>query len=218
MRELGGADHHHAVLVEQALVAFHQHGEVTAVLEVEPGAAVGQHIGAAGAADVQRRAHAAAAFLVAAALLVGQASGLPEAQLGGVGAALVAARDEGGVGGRYLLQRGHDIVALGAHGVGLGAYQHEVVVHHGQALVGKTGGHKFFFGGGVVHKQHIGITPACHVDGLAGAHRDHLGVNPCGLLECRQQVAKQARLLGGRGGCHGDGLGHHRRAGGHECY
>ena len=42
-----GLTSHHAVLVEQALVAFHQHRQLAAVLEAEPGAAVGQHIGAA---------------------------------------------------------------------------------------------------------------------------------------------------------------------------
>ena len=38
-------DDHHAVLVEQALVAFDQDRQVAAVLERQPGAAVGQHVG-----------------------------------------------------------------------------------------------------------------------------------------------------------------------------
>jgi hypothetical protein len=63
VRELLRAHDHHAVLVEQAAVAFDQHRQVAPVPEAEPGAAVGQHVGVAGRADVQRRAHAAAALL-----------------------------------------------------------------------------------------------------------------------------------------------------------
>src|SRR5262249_56057638 len=42
---LFGIDQHDAVLVEQAFVAGHEDVEIAAVLEREPGAAVGEHIG-----------------------------------------------------------------------------------------------------------------------------------------------------------------------------
>ena len=88
---LGGIDHHHAVLVEQALITLHQHGEVGAVLEIQPGAAVGQHIGALRGRNIERRPHAAAALAVARALGAVQIGHFPETQFGGMGAALVAA-------------------------------------------------------------------------------------------------------------------------------
>ena len=47
VRMLGRVHQNHAVLVEQALVAFDQDGQIGAVLEVEPGAAVGEHVAAA---------------------------------------------------------------------------------------------------------------------------------------------------------------------------
>src|SRR4051812_38558115 len=53
MRMSGRIDDDHAVLVEQAAVAFDQHRQLAAVLETEPGAAVGQHVGVAGRGDVQ---------------------------------------------------------------------------------------------------------------------------------------------------------------------
>ena len=82
---------HDTVLIEEPLVTLDQHFQVAPVLEVELGAAVGQHIGVGAGCHVERRAHATAAGFVAAALLVRQVSHLPESQLGGVGAAFVAA-------------------------------------------------------------------------------------------------------------------------------
>jgi hypothetical protein len=40
MRMLSGVDHHHAVLVEQALIALHQDRQIASVFEVEPSAAI----------------------------------------------------------------------------------------------------------------------------------------------------------------------------------
>ena len=122
-----------------------------------------------------------------------------------MGAALVATRHKVGVGGRQLFQRRHDVIALGACGVGLGANQHKVVVHHIKALGRKAVGHKLVFGHAVVHKQHIGIAPARHVNGLARAQCHHLDVDAVGLLEVGQQVGKQPRLFCGGGGRHHDG-------------
>jgi hypothetical protein len=62
------------------------------------------------------------------------AGGLPVAQLGGVGAALVAARDEGRLAAGQLLQRFEDVLARRLGRVGLGADHDEVVVHDFLAL------------------------------------------------------------------------------------
>jgi len=125
-----------------------------------------------------------------------------------VRAALVASRDEGRIGGGHFFHGGHDVTAFGAGRVGLGADQHEVVVHDLLASRGKTVGHKLLFGHLVVHEEHVGIAPARHVDGLARAQRDHLHVDAAGSSELGQQKREQARLLGGRGGRHHDALGH----------
>src|SRR5262245_20884814 len=57
MRMLGGIDQNDAVLVEQAVVAFHHDGEVAAVPERQPSAAVREHIGVGCGGGVERRAH-----------------------------------------------------------------------------------------------------------------------------------------------------------------
>ena len=212
MRVPGGVHHHHAILVEQARVALHQHGQIGAVLEVEPGAAVGQRIGAAGCRNVERRAHATAAFLVAAALGGIGAGQLPVAQLGGVRAALVAARDKIAVASGQLFQRLDDVLALDTGGIVLGAHQDEVVVHHGVALHAPAVGDKLFFGHLVVHEQHIRVAAARRVERLPCTQGHHLHIQAAGLLELGQQISKQPRLLGGRGGRHGDGLRKRRSA------
>src|SRR6266511_2185517 len=57
-------DENNAVLIEEPLVAGHQYVEIAAVLEREPSAAVGEHIGAGGGRDVERGAHALADLFV----------------------------------------------------------------------------------------------------------------------------------------------------------
>jgi hypothetical protein len=151
--------------------------------------------------------HAAAAFLVAAALGVLQAGLVPEAQLGGVRATLVAARDEGRVAGGQLLQALDDVGALHAGRVGLGADEDEVVVHDRVALDAEAVGDELVLGLLVVHEHHVGIAAAAGVQRLAGAQRHHLDVDAAGLLELGQQVGEQAGLLGRGGGRHHDGLG-----------
>ena len=219
MGVLGGVHHHHTVLIEQTGIAFHQNSQVCTVLEVEPGATVCQRVGAAGGSDVQRRAHAATAFLIAAALGRIGARQLPVTQLSRVGAALVAARYEVGVARSQLLEGFHDVLALGARGVRLGAHQNEVVVHDRVALDAPAIGHKLFFGHLVVHKEHISVATAGRVQRLAGAQRNHLHIQAAGLLELRQQVREQPRLLGRGGRCHRDGLRRHcaRRYKKHSC-
>jgi hypothetical protein len=77
----------------------------------------------------------------------------------------------------YFLQGRHNVFAACFGGVAGRAHQHKVVVHDWEALDAKTIGHKFLFGRLVVHKQHIGVTTAAHVQGLACAERHHLGLN-----------------------------------------
>ena len=193
---LGRVDHHHAVLVEQALVALDQHRQISAVLEVQPGATVGQHISAQAGRHVQRRAHAATAGLVAGKGGRLDARRFPVAQLGCMGAAFVAARNKTSIGHADLFHRFGDVLALDLRRVSGRANQHEVVVHDRVALERIAFGHHFFFSRLVVNEQHIGVAPAAHVDGLAGADRHHFHVDAGGFLELRQQIRKQPRLLG----------------------
>src|SRR6188508_3863612 len=54
VRMLGRIDQHHAVLVEEAPVALHHDRELAAVLEREPGAAIGERIGVHPGRGVER--------------------------------------------------------------------------------------------------------------------------------------------------------------------
>src|SRR5262249_54153617 len=84
VRMLFGIDQHDAVLVEQALVAGDEDVEIAAVLEREPGATVGEHIGVGSGRSIERRAHALADLLVPGAFLLADvdAGGLPEVEFG----------------------------------------------------------------------------------------------------------------------------------------
>src|SRR5262249_47610850 len=111
-----------AVLVEQALVAGDEDVEIAAVLEREPGATVGEHIGVGSGRSIERRAHALADLLVSGAFLLADvdAGGLPEVEFGDMGARAVAARDEGRALGLDGLQSLGDVGhALDAGGVAL---------------------------------------------------------------------------------------------------
>ena len=133
VRVLGRVHQHHAVLVEQALVALDRDLEIAAVLEREPGAAVGQHIGVRGRRRVERGAHALADLAVPRALVLGDvdAGSLPEVELGGVGAGLVAARDEGRALGldRLAAPATMSLLPLDPGRIALRPDQDEVVVH-----------------------------------------------------------------------------------------
>jgi hypothetical protein len=106
---------------------------------------------------------------------------LPVAQLGGVGAALVAARHEAGLPLGQLLQRGGDVLAARAGRVALGADEHEVVVHDRQALDAEAFGHELLLGHLVVHEHHVGVAAARGVQRLAGAQCHHAHVDAGGL-------------------------------------
>src|SRR5262245_61293224 len=83
--------------LNRSLSLGHEDVEIAAVLEREPGAAVGEHVGIGGGRGVERRAHALADLLVPGTFLLADvdAGGLPEVEFGDMGARAVAARDEG---------------------------------------------------------------------------------------------------------------------------
>ena len=130
-------------------------------------------------------------------------------------AAVVAARNKGGLCGGKFAQRHQDVLAPGARRVGAGANQHKVVVHHRETAHAKAVGHELFLRGLVVDKQHIGIAAPPHVQRLPSAQRHHLDLNAGGLAERWHQMSEQTRLLGGGGGRHHQraGLGQHRTGG-----
>ena len=74
------------------------------------------------------------------------------------------------------------VISLDFGRAGGGADQHEVVVHHRKSLDGKAFCDDFFLGDLVVNEQHVGVAPATHVDGLAGADRHHFHIDSGGLF------------------------------------
>ena len=206
VRILGRVHDDHAIGVEEAGVALHQHHQIGTVLERQPGATIGQDIGVQRRCHVQRRPHATSTSLVAGGFVGGQvdAGDFPITQLGLIGAALVAARHKGLSGGLELEQsRGH-ILAAHVGRVRLRTDQHKVVVHHGLALQAETLGHELLFGDRVVHEHHIGVAATCHVECLTGAHCHHAHLYAGVLGERRQQMPEQAGLLGRGGRSHHD--------------
>ena len=122
-----------------------------------------------------------------------------------MGAAFVTARYKVAVGSAEFFKCANNVFAFGFSRVMGRTNQHEVVVHDCKAFDGKALGHDFFFSHLVVHKQHIGVAPATHVDGLASADGHHLDVNTGGFFKFWQQVEEQAGLLGRGGRSHHDG-------------
>ena len=51
-----------------------------------------------------------------------------------------------------------------------------------------------------MHEQHVGVAAAADVQRLSGADRDHPDSDSGRLCEGREQMGKQAGLLGGDGG------------------
>ena len=126
---------------------------------------------------------------------------LPEPQLHPVGAAVVAARGEGRLGRRDLLE-GIDgiVVAFDMGGIGLRADDDEVVVHQRLALHAIALGDEFLLAGPVMDEQHVGIALLADLEGLAGPDRDDAHLDAGLLGEDRQQIFEQPAVLGrGRG-------------------
>ncbi|MCY1374098.1 hypothetical protein D9M69_614150 [compost metagenome] len=123
-----------------------------------------------------------------------------------MGAALVAARDEGRARAAQALERHRDVLAAHAGRVGLRTDQHEVVVHDRLAREAEAFGDELLFGGLVVHEQGVGIAASRHVQRLPGAHGHHAHLGARRLGELRQQVLEQARLFRRGGRCQHDEL------------
>ena len=127
----------HAILVEQFRIALDDDRVVALVAEGNPGRPIGQDVGAHADTGVERGAHARSGFAVPSAGGGGEVDPgvLPEAQLGLVGAAVVAARGEGRLCGGDLVERGLGVFHAGDTGrIGGRADDDEVVVHHVEAL------------------------------------------------------------------------------------
>ncbi len=175
---LGRIDQHHAVRIEQCLVALQHDGQVTAVLERQPGAAVAQGVGVQRRCGVERLSHSRADFAVplAAACSDRVDSGLlPRAQLRGMRAALVPARNEQGLARSdpaQGLRQGLDLHDPGR--IGLGPDEHEIVVHHVTPVHAPAFGDEAVFRGAIVHEHHVGIAAPADVQRLSRPHRHHL--------------------------------------------
>ena len=87
-----------------------------------------------------------------------------------MGAGLVAPAHEDGLFFSQGLEGFGRALALDARRVGLGADDHEVVVHDLAAVDAVPGFHKFFFSAGSVHQQHVHVAVFAVLQGLAGAH------------------------------------------------
>src|SRR6185503_8064798 len=122
-----------AVLVEQPPVAFHQDRELAAVLEGQPGAAVGEDIRVHAGRRVQGWPHARPSLAIPRALLARDvdAGRLPQLELGEMRAAAVAAGNEGSASALDLLQCLQCVLAAGdMRRIRLRPDDHEIVVHH----------------------------------------------------------------------------------------
>ena len=200
-------DQHRAVLVEEALVALDQDHEIAAVLEGQPGAAIGENVSAHRRRGVERRPHALSGVAIPWPLgfVDVDARRFPQVELGHVGAAAVAARDKRGLCRLELRQRDDDILAATElRRVAPRADEHEVVVHDGIALDAMTFSEEFFLGGARMHEHDIGVASARHIERLSRAKRDDTNLYARLPLIDRQQVAEQTRLFGRCRRCHRD--------------
>ena len=92
------------------------------------------------------------------------------------------------------------LATLHARRIALWAHDHEVVVHHVAPVDAESLGHELVLASPVMDEQRVRIPLAAHLQGLPGPDRHHPDLDPARLLELRQKVAEQPRLLGrGRG-------------------
>ena len=101
-------------------------------------------------------------------------------------AALVAARGERRLRRLDLLQRRDDVLAAAdLRRIGLRPDQHEVVVHHLEALHAVAFGDELLLERLGVHEHHVGVAAPAHVERLPGAERHHAHLDAGLLLEDR---------------------------------
>jgi hypothetical protein len=104
-------------------------------------------------------------------------------------------------------ERCRDVLgSVDAGRIALRADQDEVVVHDRKALHAETVGDEFLFLRLGVHEHDVGIAAPAGIERLAGALCDDLHIDPALCLEQRQDVTKQAGILGRRGGGDDDRL------------
>ena len=110
----------------------------------------------------------------------------------------VAARDERRLRGGNLAQCLEHVVAAGdPRGIALRADHDEVVVHHVEALHAETLGEEILFRRLIVHEDHVGIAAPTDVERLAGSDGNDIHADPGFGGELREEIAEEARLLGG---------------------
>src|SRR5690606_38665735 len=122
-----------------------------------------------------------------------------------VRAALVRARDERGFCALDLAEGLEHVLAPGDAGrVGFRADDHEVVVHHLLALDAVALRDELLLLARVVHEHHVGVASPPDGERLPGADGDHAHLDARLLLELREQVLEQPRVLGRGRGRHRD--------------
>ena len=181
--------------------------ELAAVLERQPGAAVGERVGVHAGGGVERRPHARAGLAVPGALVLRRCR-CPAAFQSSSSAKcvpLLSPREANGAfAARDLLKRLRPRPCRRRPSPGrTSARQDEIVVHHLVAPHAVALGDELLLERPGVHEHHVGVAAPAHVERLAGAERHHAHLDAGLLLEDRQQVLEEARLLG-RGG-RGDG-------------
>src|SRR5687767_8202395 len=172
VRMLRRVDQHHAVLVEQAPVALDHDPELAAVLEREPGAAVGERIGVHPRRCIERRAHPRAGLAIPRSLGRDDvhARRLPQLDLREVCPAVVAARSERRLRVMNSLESKSNILSAGhLCRIRLRTHQHEIVVHHLEAPHAVALGDELFLQRPGVHEHHVCIAAPAQVERLPGA-------------------------------------------------
>src|SRR5215468_3288403 len=208
-RMLRRVDEHDPVLIEQLLIPFDEDGEVTAILEGEPRAAIGEDVGTHRGRGVQRRPHPRPGFLVPRTLvrLDVDPGRLPIPKLRRVRPAPVGARHERHLRSFDLLQRLEHVLSPGnLRGIRLGPDDHEVVVHDLFVVDTLPLFDELLLCRRIVHEHDVSVAAAAHVERLAGPDGHHANLDPGLLFEDRQEVLEETRLLGRRGRGDGDEL------------
>ena len=200
----------HAVLVEQPLVALDEDLEVAAVLERQPRAAVGEHVGVHRRGGVERRAHARAGLAVPRALGRRRCRCRPPSteRSSAMCVPLLSPRETNGAfaASIFLSAAVMSLPPATFAGSLFGPTRTKSLYITGKRFTPKPSATNFSSAALGVHEHHVGVAAARDVERLAGAERDHAHLDAGLLLEDRQQVLEQARLLGRRGRRDGDEL------------
>ncbi len=185
--------------VEQRLIPLDQDIEIEPIPQREVGAPIGDGVRLPLIGDVECVAHAGARLGVPAAG-GGDAGLLPEIQLQGIGAGVVAAAHKERLSRRDLahrLDRGR--LSPDPSRIVSRSDDHEVVVHHDLAGHAESCRHKSFFSGRAVGEQDISLALLAELQRGAGTDCDGLEVVARLLLEEWNQHVEQPGVLGAGG-------------------